>query len=205
MNEASEIWHWVVGFPEAIRCFAEHYEKVITALTGLMVAVFTGTLWYSTLKLFKATKKAAKQSAHVVSVYERPWLFIELETKVFINEDSKPNRFHIRYTISNHGRTPALYIALMDSISLEAGFKTAPRQCPSTLPPGKEFVVVADVPSELNDRFDENRRLHSSDVRLSVWINYDDITRKTHVTKRNYHFDRILNRFSESIKGDETT
>ena len=34
--------------------FIEHYDKIIAALSGVAVAAFTGTLWWSTRKLWKA-------------------------------------------------------------------------------------------------------------------------------------------------------
>ena len=46
--------HMVLVSWRHISEFIEHYDKIISALSGVAVAAFTGTLWWSTRKLWKA-------------------------------------------------------------------------------------------------------------------------------------------------------
>ncbi len=80
--------------------FIEENDKIIVALSGAAVAAFTGTLWWSTKRLWKVTKEAAE---HIPRT-ERAYVF----GGPGIGPQGRPNgKVVIGITMANYGKTPA--------------------------------------------------------------------------------------------------
>ena len=124
---------FVVTSVEAVFClgpFFEHNRDAFAAFSTVLIAAFTGTLWWSTEKLWRAgegqqrifrrqafaavqSARAARRSAKVaeeaLAKIERPYVFVFGVTKIEYNRDIVGGYTpHIVITIANHGRTPAI-------------------------------------------------------------------------------------------------
>jgi len=110
------------------------YQQILdglNTLASLCIAIATGTLWWSTRNLWKASQiqiKAATGS-------ERPWLF-PVATKVPPRGEkvATNNQWYISVTVKNLGRMPALI--------KECKVKIAEK---STLPPAPDFADAMDI------------------------------------------------------------
>ena len=83
----------------------------ITAIATVVVAFFTGLLWYYNKKLWKTaaqSAEAAKKAADALPIIERAYIFIETcGPNSFVG-----NNFTIGAKISNFGKTPAILIKI---------------------------------------------------------------------------------------------
>lgn len=82
----------------------EHNDKVIGALSGAAVAAFTGTLWWSTRGLFRATNASIQLARDEFIATHRPKIIV-YGMEVSLPGDDKPRPVHFRFV--NTGDTDA--------------------------------------------------------------------------------------------------
>ena len=62
---------------EAIVDFFEGHGEAVTAVFTIVLAAFTGTLWWSTNKLWTATREADKARARETEILQRAYISVE--------------------------------------------------------------------------------------------------------------------------------
>jgi hypothetical protein len=96
--------------------FIEHNDKIIGALSGIAVAAFTGTLWWSTRKLWRVTNATLDHTEKTTKRQLRAYVMIE---KVFLEaEPNPPNNWAIHIEIKNFGQTPAYGVIVTSEYEL---------------------------------------------------------------------------------------
>lgn len=84
----------------------KHGEAVVGAFT-IVLATFTGRLWYSTEKLWTATSRTAEISERALTELEAPFLAININDPGISLSDKAINFGTLQCSIINYGRTPA--------------------------------------------------------------------------------------------------
>jgi hypothetical protein len=95
----------VLGALGSISNLISENRDVIEAVSTIAIALFTGTLWWSTRRLWRATKEAAEH----IPLIERPYIYAFGVHKL-ITDRTVVGGFtpFIKYTVANYGKTPAV-------------------------------------------------------------------------------------------------
>jgi hypothetical protein len=89
---------------------ANDFGIAITALATVFVAAFTGTLWWTSARLYAVAKEsadAAKLSAEAAISVELPKLFVKKIDFASGHHHLETTHDSVEITITNYGRTPA--------------------------------------------------------------------------------------------------
>jgi hypothetical protein len=108
--------------------FIEHNDKIIGALTGVAVAAFTGTLWWSTRRLWRVTNKTLRHSEQTAERQLRAYISV---VKARFSDVEIGKRPKAKVTIRNSGQTPAF------DLTANMLFANGPRDAPES-----QFSVI---------------------------------------------------------------
>lgn len=126
---------------------AHENEGPLTLLATILIAGFTGTLWFETNRLYRAGEKqiaitqisadAARRSADALVSSERPWMIATVERKRLTPAiesaiEHGPSNFEVSITFVNEGRTTA-FIGIFHA---EAAISDYPKP-----PNGVPFII----------------------------------------------------------------
>ena len=100
--------------------WADRKHDLVLALTGIAIAAFTGTLWWSTNRLWKASEKQYGLTRKIFAADIRPWLTAEAEVGPFENNDEEIT-LSVTYKVKNIGKSPALGVRLMQRLGIGYG------------------------------------------------------------------------------------
>jgi hypothetical protein len=151
MTEIGAVFEWM-----------DMHNGLIAALAGVMVAIFTGVLWCSTDKLWKAGEKAAELNAKALansikanviaerSIFEqnRPWVFVK-------DIHFEQEKAWITVSFTNAGKTPArAFKKTITGHVLPVPFPSSALPEPdegysSFLPPGDTEILTLDKPGPM--------------------------------------------------------
>ena len=170
------------------------YSGVVTAMAGIVVAGFTGTLWWSTEKLWSAgedqrgliqeqaaiSKRQVEISERSLTISEWPYLFMQKQH--FITPWSNTPVFgftRAEYVIEIHGDSPAIIRQISENMFFEEHLPTA------TSENSKSWLVVDQIykPGETwSSSVQCNRHITDSELCspkryffLTLVIIYDDL------------------------------
>jgi hypothetical protein len=95
-----------------------------------LIALFTGTLWYSTRNLWRATRRSARIAERALTELEAPFVSIKITDPGVHKKNAEIGHdfMTIWFCIANHGRTPARLIELVDKLALLENGKDWPRE-----------------------------------------------------------------------------
>jgi hypothetical protein len=211
--EAWEIGHCVNcgALPNSILFFLgkigeiiEQSDKVITALSGLAVAAFTGTLWWSTRKLWRVTAATLDHAERTAIRELRAYISVkEIIMDQFRSADTvgvygtvvegQVHNYRISALIENGGSTPTRKAIINVNWELRGDKLPNDFQFPdgkiteaaavgargTYVTPGF-FVSVADI-----------RKIMAKEKRLYVWgwIDYNDVFEGTPRHRTEFCFD----------------
>jgi hypothetical protein len=95
------------------------YEGVVTGVFTILLAAFTGRLWFSTEKLWSVTLRSAKTAERALTELEAPFISVKIiETGIARGPDDGHNFHTLSVVIVNYGRTPARIIEVADKPAL---------------------------------------------------------------------------------------
>ncbi|MBI4923850.1 MAG: hypothetical protein HY834_19110 [Devosia nanyangense] len=82
-------------------------DKVVVAFATVFLMVFTGTLFWSTLGLWRATKDGIDLAEKAHASEQRPWLSLKLKSVTQLLKRVNYAEITYRPLVANVGRTPA--------------------------------------------------------------------------------------------------
>jgi hypothetical protein len=160
------------------REFIEKNEKIFTVLTTVFIAAFTGTLWWSTRRLWRATKNladdakiTAESQSTDTRVLQRAYLAIAPGGVIPLSSTTPPYTVaHI--SVQNVGNLPARNVSwFIDcKLSLDGKLNDFPIDeslfyGKNIIPPGTEMKRSQTC----NFDFEEVRDFQKSDLSFYVW------------------------------------
>jgi len=100
----------------AIVGFLDSHGEAVVGFFTIVLATFTGRLWYSTEKLWNVTLRSAETAERALTQLEAPFLSVKItENGITRSYGETSHHFHtLRLVIVNFGRTPARIIELAD-------------------------------------------------------------------------------------------
>lgn len=186
----------------------------VLAVFTIVLAASTALLWLETRRLAlgaddQAEKMAdsiaeaaraagaAERSARVaedsLALYERPWLFVDLDQTIYDEGDTEP---FVLFDIVNHGRTPAIIDYCLAEARVWFERPSAPKRqeqwrgtigpghkmarCKLQFPLGVDYGSIIDAQTGLARRVPHPDQDHYACFYINV--GYHDISGKTHVS-----------------------
>src|SRR5580658_487146 len=100
----------------AIVGFLDSHGEAVAGFFTIVLAAFTGRLWYSTEKLWNVTLRSAETAERALTQLEAPFLSVKItENGITRSYGETGHHFHtLRLVIVNFGRTPARIIEMAD-------------------------------------------------------------------------------------------
>ena len=105
----------------------EYPPEVWTALASLAIAIFTGTLWFSTDKLWRAGEKQIgiaidgnKLTKEIFTAEHRPWISVDAEL-IQLRFDKGHAIIELKFRLKNFGNSPAGAVSAEATVSLLSG------------------------------------------------------------------------------------
>ena len=92
----------------------QKYDGVITAALTLVLAFFTGTLWWSTDKLWQVTNKTLRHAERTTQRQLRAYVWIELTMVRY--PPHRPDRIGVGFKVTNSGQTWARNLVIRKAV-----------------------------------------------------------------------------------------
>lgn len=135
----------------------EHNDKIIAALSGIAVAAFTGTLWWSTRKLWRVTNETLRHAEKTAEWQLRA--YVAMDSGCVMNSVPGAGAISAFVRFKNYGNTPAYDCKSWSSFSLKPANEATPFReqgqagSRSILGPGATLdanCVLAITPAQMN-------------------------------------------------------
>jgi hypothetical protein len=89
-------------------------SNILQLIFDFFLVLFTGLLWHSTHKMWKATNNSVLIATDTVQRELRPYVYLEIKTTAY--PPRRPNRHSISLVITNIGKTWAKNLMILQSI-----------------------------------------------------------------------------------------
>jgi hypothetical protein len=188
--------HIVLVALRRISEFIEDYDKIIVALTGAAVAAFTGTLWWSTRKLWRVTNATLQHSERTAERQLRAYVYLEVTGRAYPPAPKTPDRYSVLLMIRNSGATWARNVRVRHVMGVDpeqddpfAAVKWDEiKPHPILIGPGQETSMqFGDLSgADLRDIIENKRR-----VFFMAWITYEDILASPPIVRQTQLFRRF--------------
>jgi len=179
--------------------FVDAHAGTFAAIATIVIAAFTILLALSTHRLWKATKetaeaalksaKAAEATVKTLQDSDRPYIFVRVKGGIGHITGDNFARCQCTYTLTNHGKTPAL----LTSVRADIWYGDAPSPFGQEAPKsyiargGEVLNAGEDQPLlvERNTELVDAQLIYVGQKRLFCYgiIGYEDVFRVPHFTK----------------------
>jgi hypothetical protein len=187
--------HIVLVLWRHISEFIEHFDKIIGALSGVAVAAFTGTLWWSTRKMWRVTNATLAHAEKTSDRQLRAYVYLEVVGRKYPPPPKISNRYAISLMVKNSGSTWARNLRVRHAMVVDP--KTDEpfdfvnwdeiKPSPMVLGPGQEIgMQYRDISGDELQEIIENKRR----IFFVAWVTYEDvlsdppIMRQTQLSRR---------------------